>query len=155
MSCGGVIMSYCCIELETRIFFASIFRVDECVLIYSHNRGIMFLQKGGNYLPHYMLLSAINIYCTVNIRFQKSTSFLTSNVFLFAAPPQEKIIYFTDPEAIVRIYVQQTGYIKTMRAYCIPTCEKVTYDIVSGKSFPQSILLQLVEGCIKESKLLM
>lgn len=147
-------MYYCCIELETRIFFASIFRVDECLLIYSDDRGIMFLQKGGNYLPHYLLLTVINIYCSVNIRFQKSTSFLTNNVFLFAAPPQEIIIYFTDPQAIVYIYEQQLGYIKTMSAYCIPEC-KIKYEIAAGKSFQQSILLKLLECCIKQSRLLM
>jgi hypothetical protein len=124
------------------------------VLIYSDERGIVFLQKGGNYLPHCMWLSAINIYCTVNFRFQKSTSFLTSYVFLFAAPPQEKSIYFTDPQAIVYIYEQQKGYIKTMSAFCIPEC-KIQYEIVDGKSFSQSILLRLLECCIKQSKLLM
>jgi hypothetical protein len=81
------------------------------------------------------MLSVINIYCTVNIRFQKSTSFLTNNVFLFAAPPQEKRIYFTDPQAIVFIYPYQMGYIKTMSAYCIPNCT-IQYEIVNGKSFP-------------------
>jgi len=55
-------MSYGCIELETRIFFASIFEVNECVLIYSDDGSIMFLQKSGKYLPHYMLLTVINIY---------------------------------------------------------------------------------------------
>jgi len=143
-------MSYCCIELETRIFFAFVFRVDECVLIYPDDRSIMFLQKGGNYLPHYILLSVINIYCTVNIMFQKSTSFLTNNVFLFAAPPQERSIYFNDPQAIVYIYPQQMGYIKTMSAFCIPEC-KIKYDILDGKSFQQSILLQLSECCIKQN----
>jgi len=98
----------------------------------------MFFQKGGNYLPHYLLLTVINIYCTVNIRFQKSTSFLTNNMFLFAAPPQEIIIYFTVPQAKVYIYEQQLGYIKTMSAYCIPKCE-IKYEIVAGKSFQQSI----------------
>jgi hypothetical protein len=147
-----LIMSYCCIKLETRIFFAFVF-IDECVLIYSDDRSIMFLQKGGNYLPHYMLLSVTNIYCTVNIRFQKSTSLLTNNVFLFAAPPQERSIHFTDPKAIVYIYGQQMGYIKTMKAFCIPEC-KITYNIVNGKSFQQSIFLQLSECCIMQSKLL-
>ena len=145
-------LSYCRIELETRIFFASIFRVDECVLIFSDERSIMFVQKGSNYLPHYILLSIINIYCTVNIRFQKSISFLTNYVFLFAAPPQEIYIYFNDPQAIVYIYEEQIGYIKTMRAFCIPECE-ITYTILPGKSFQQSILLKLLECCIKQSKL--
>jgi len=128
-------MYYCCIELETRIFFAAVFRVDEFLVIYSDDRSIMFLQKGGNYVPHYMLLSVINTYCTVNIRFQKSTSFLTNNVFLFADPPQEISIHFTDPQAIVYIYKQQQlGYIKTMSAFCIPEC-KIKYEILDGKSF--------------------
>jgi hypothetical protein len=148
-------MSYFCIDLETGIFFVSIFRVDECVLMYSNDRSIMFLQKGGNYLPRYMFLSVINIYCTVNISFQQSTYFLTNNLFLFAAPPQEKFIYFRDPQAIVYIYEQQKGYIKTMSAFCIPECNKIQYEIVDGKSFPQCILLQLLECCIKQSKLLM
>lgn len=114
----------------------------------------MFLQMGGNHLPHYMLLSVINICCTVNIRFQKSTSFLTNYVFLFAAPPQERSIYFADPQAVVNIYEQQMGYIKTMKAFCIPEC-KIKYSIVGGKSFQQSIFLQLSECCTKQSKLLM
>jgi hypothetical protein len=101
-----------------------------------------------------MLLTVINIYCTVNIRFQKSASFLTNYVLLFAAPPQEKSIYFTDPQAIVYIYEQQKGYIKTMRAFCIPEC-KIQYQIVDGKSFSQSIWLKLLGCCIKDSKLLM
>ena len=147
-------MFYYCIELETRIFFASIFRVNECVLIYSDDRSIIFLQKGGNCLHHYMLLSVINIYCTVNFRFQKSTSFLTNNVFLFAGPPQERRIYFNDPQAIVYIYEHQMGYIKTMGAFCIPDCEP-QYEILDGKSFPQSVLLKLLECFIKHSKLLM
>ena len=113
------------------------------MLIYSDERGIIFLQKSGTYLPHYILLSVINIYCTVDIRFQKSTSFLTNYVLLFAAPPQERT-YFTDPQAIVYIYEQQKGYIKTMGAFCIPEC-KIQYEIVNGKSFPQSILLKLLE----------
>lgn len=78
-------------------------------------------------------------------------------MFLFAAPPLEKIIYFTDPQAVVYIYAQQMGYIKTMSASCIPgipVC-KIKYEIVAGKSFQQSILLQLLECCIKQSKLLM
>jgi len=149
-----LIMYYCCIELETRIFFATVFRVDECLVIYSDNRGIMFLQKGGNYVPHYMLLSVINIYCTINIRFQKSTSFLTNNVFLFTAPPQEISIRFTESQAIVYIYEQQMGYIKTMSAFCIPEC-KIEYEIVAGKSFQKSIFLKLLESCIKQSKFLM
>jgi hypothetical protein len=100
-----------------------------------------------------MLLSVINIYCTVIIRFQKSTSFLTYYMFLFAAPPQEKRIYFTDPQAIVYIYEQQMGYIKTMSAFCIPEC-KIQYEIVAGKSSQKSILLQLLECYIKQSTLL-
>jgi len=64
-------------------------------------------------------------------------------VLLFAAPPQERT-YFTDPQAIVYIYEQQKGYIKTMGAFCIPEC-KIQYEIVNGKSFPQSILLKLLE----------
>ena len=124
------------------------------MLIYSDKRGIIFLQKSGTYLPHYILLSVINIYCTVDIRFQNSTSFLTNYVFLFAAPPEEKSIYFTDPQAIVYIYEQQKGYIKTMSAFCIPEC-KIQYEIVAGKSFPQSILLKLLDCCIKDRKLLM
>jgi hypothetical protein len=70
-----------------------------------------------------MLLSVINIYCTVNISFQKSTFFLTNNVFLFAAPPQERSIYFNNPQAIVYIYEQQMGYIKSISAFCIPECK--------------------------------
>ena len=39
------------------------------------------------------------------------THFLTNYVLFFAAPPQEKRVYFRDPEAVVYIYQQQTGYI--------------------------------------------
>jgi hypothetical protein len=100
-----------------------------------------------------MLLSVINIYCTVNFRFQKSTSFLTNYVFLFPAPPLEKQIYFTDPHAIVYIYEHRMGYIKTMSAFCIPEC-KIQYEIVDGKSLQKSILLKLLECYIKQSILL-
>jgi hypothetical protein len=75
-------------------------------------------------------------------------------VLFFAAPPQEKKVYFRDPEAVVYIYQQQTGYIKTMSAFCIESC-KIGYEIVAGKSLLQIILLKLLECCIIQSKLLM
>jgi hypothetical protein len=71
-------------------------------------------------------------------------------VFLFAAPPQDRSIYFKDPQAIIYIYGEQMGYIKTMSAFCIPECT-IKYDIADGKSFQQSILLQLSECCIKQN----
>jgi hypothetical protein len=72
-------------------------------------------------------------------------------VFLFAAPPLDENIYFTDPKAIVYIF-EVTGYIKTMSAYCVPNpvCD-IKYEIVDGKLVPQSILLKLLECCIKQS----
>jgi hypothetical protein len=75
-------------------------------------------------------------------------------MFYFSAPPQEKRIYFRDPQAIVYVYEQQKGYIKTMSAFCIPDC-KIEYEIVAGKSVPQIILLKLLECCIMQSELLM
>ena len=100
------------------------------------------------------MLSVINIYWSVILGFQKFPSFLTNYVFLFAAPPQEESIYFADPQAIVYIYEQQMGYIKTMSAFCTSVC-KIEYKIVDGKSVPQNILLKVLEYCIKQSKLLL
>jgi hypothetical protein len=109
----------------------------------------MFLQKAGTYLPPYML-SVINIYCTVNIRFQKSTC-LTNCVFLFSAPPCKNVIHFNDPNATVYIY-EMKGHIKTMSAFCFPNPEcDIKYKIGEGKLVPQSILLKLLECCIKQS----
>jgi uncharacterized membrane protein len=64
--------------------------------------------------------------------------------FVFSAPSEQKWVHFTDPEAIVSIYEQQIGYIKTMSAFCSKECTKA-YQIVAGKLILQIILLILMK----------
>jgi hypothetical protein len=61
---------------------------------------------------------------------------------LFAAPTEKKWIHFRDPDATVSVFPQQTGYIKTMSAFCSHNCT-ITYDIENGK-----LILQTENGCL-------
>jgi hypothetical protein len=62
---------------------------------------------------------------------------------VFSVPSEQKWVRFRDPEAITSIFEQQTGYIKTMSAFCSKECTKV-YDIVAGKIILQIILLSFM-----------
>jgi hypothetical protein len=61
---------------------------------------------------------------------------------MFAAPPEKKWVHFRDPDAAASVYSQQTGYIKTMSAFCSHDCT-IVYHIEDGK-----LILHIEDGCL-------
>ncbi|PNF19600.1 hypothetical protein B7P43_G16780, partial [Cryptotermes secundus] len=74
----------------------------------------------------------------------------TSTSSSTSAPSEQKWVHFRDPEAITSIYEQQTGYIKTMSAFCSHECTKV-YKIETGP-LSDSLFIEHETGKVNVTK---